>query len=132
VTICKDCKEDKPLSEFFKRTDHNSYRKECKVCYNVRCSSYYSLETRHLKKKKLVEEMGLVCSYCKGLFPVAAYDFHHLDPSTKTRDPSKIIIGGQKGRDKLKEDCILLCANCHRIEHATYKLIPEDWKGTVK
>jgi len=46
------------------------------------------------------------------------FDFHHIDPATK-----QFSIGTnghcRKWEDVLIEieKCIILCANCHRIEH---------------
>lgn len=49
----------------------------------------------------------------------AAFQFHHTDPRKKD-----FIIGNvaNKNWEKIKLElnkCILLCANCHSIEHST-------------
>jgi hypothetical protein len=47
---------------------------------------------------------------------MAVYDFHHI--GKKDDDPSWVIANS--GIDKIAEElskCILLCANCHRMEH---------------
>jgi hypothetical protein len=65
--------------------------------------------------------MGGKCTDCGGVFPLACFDFHHLDPSTKDFDPCR---GLTKSKAKLfaeLEKCVLLCANCHRIRHSTYE-----------
>lgn len=47
-------------------------------------------------------------------------DFHHRDPTDKVRDVSTLF---QKGRTPDVvwaeiQKCDLICANCHRVEHA--------------
>ena len=46
------------------------------------------------------------------------FDFHHLDPSTKLNNVSKLCMDKRKDSIILAEieKCILLCANCHRLE----------------
>ena len=71
------------------------------------------------RKRKLwaIEYLGGKCSSCGETFHPAVYEFHHTDPSTKDRDPSKML---QLSLTRLTEEldkCVLLCANCHRIEH---------------
>lgn len=73
------------------------------------------------KKKKVQEEaieyLGGKCTHCQQSFPSIVYDFHHVNPSEKD-----FILSEHWGdsRDKIWNEldkCILLCANCHRIEH---------------
>lgn len=71
------------------------------------------------RKRKLwaITYLGEKCTKCFGTFHPAVYEFHHIDPSTKDRDPSKML---QLSLEKLKTEldkCKLLCANCHRLEH---------------
>jgi hypothetical protein len=54
---------------------------------------------------------GLVATFANQCI----FDFHHLDPSKKLKKTTSIWTF-----EKLKmesEKCILLCANCHRMEH---------------
>ena len=63
---------------------------------------------------------------------VAAFDFHHVNPSEKERTPSDMLM---LKKDKVfaeLDKCILLCANCHRILHYRQyraKLPPETAEG---
>jgi hypothetical protein len=48
-----------------------------------------------------------------------ALDFHHINREEKTVEVSRVWKTGWKQQEKLKkeiEKCIILCANCHRIE----------------
>ena len=64
----------------------------------------------------------LKCEKCGFDKHPAALDFHHLDPSKKDFKVSKhkITCSEEKKKIILNEisKCIVLCANCHRIEHA--------------
>lgn len=74
-------------------------------------------EDKRKRKDEAIAYLGSVCNHCQGKFHPAIYEFHHLDPSTKDRDPSKML---QLRWERLKEEldkCILLCANCHRLTH---------------
>jgi len=58
----------------------------------------------------------LICGYNKHL---AALQFHHTDPKHKDFG---IADFRNRSFEKLKSEldkCILLCANCHSIEHAS-------------
>ena len=66
-------------------------------------------------KRKMVELKGDCCSKCGNQYPDVVYDFHHLDPSQKDFN-----IGSSRNWPKIEKElakCIMLCANCHRIEH---------------
>jgi hypothetical protein len=74
------------------------------------------------KRKILAVELkGSECIHC-GLKHDgknhAVFDFHHLDPEYKEQNISKMLINkAWKGTLLELEKCVLLCANCHRLEH---------------
>lgn len=80
------------------------------------CKNKYCVDKRRLELKfKAHQYKGGKCEICgfKGL--PASFDFHHIDPKTKSysisNDPHT------RSWDKLKlelDKCQLLCANCHR------------------
>ena len=89
-------------------------------------------ERNNDKKKKLVYErrrrnyrkfleykFTLKCERC-GFDNHVALDFHHIDPALKDRNISSAVLQGWSLKRVMKEidKCIVLCANCHRIEHA--------------
>jgi hypothetical protein len=60
----------------------------------------------------------LQCVDCGQNHP-ATLEFHHLDPSQKEVNISRLIATSSSLR-RLKEEmakCVVLCANCHRIRH---------------
>lgn len=82
-----------------------------------RCSKHFKLARQQTIKDALVDAMGGCCQHCGGIFPSAVFDFHHT--GKKEDNPSKLISNASVDRIAQEiERCILLCANCHRIEHA--------------
>jgi len=75
------------------------------------------------KKLALIEHMGGKCKDCLGTFIPSVYEFHHVDPSIKDAKASKLFAKGLTAPviEELKK-CVMLCANCHRIRHATLEL----------
>jgi len=100
--------------------------RKCKIdgCYKKHygsgfCVNHWKAWNRQSIKKKLIELMGGKCGACNEVFHPASFDFHHTDP--KKKDFSITNAFNNKTFDDIKkeaEKCILLCANCHRIEHA--------------
>jgi hypothetical protein len=83
----------------------------------LRCAKHFKLARQQTIKDALVDAMGGCCQNCGGVFPSAAFDFHHV--GEKEEDPSKLISNNSVERIAQEiERCVLLCANCHRIEHA--------------
>ena len=72
---------------------------------------------RHNFKQLAFEYKGSKCARCNvGDLPLCCYHFHHL--RDKTIEIGHLIR--KLDIDKLKKEldkCILLCANCHAIEH---------------
>lgn len=84
----------------------------------MRCSKHFKLARQRVIKEALVDAMGGCCQKCKGVFDLAAYDFHHVEE--KDNAPSYLI--GNSSVQKIAQElekCVLLCANCHRTEHAS-------------
>lgn len=73
------------------------------------------------RKVKLILRLGSTCRHC-GLgyngSNGAAFELHHIEPSKKL-----FTVGGELGNKpfavlKAEADkCILLCANCHNVNH---------------
>jgi hypothetical protein len=83
-----------------------------------RCHSCNTRIRRYRAKLAAVELGGGKCNRCGWSGDIAAYEFHHSDPSEK-----KFAIGSAANKSwsvikKEVEKCELLCSNCHRIEHS--------------
>ena len=75
-------------------------------------------ERRVKNKLKAIDYLGGKCSHC-GIVSEhrGIYDFHHLDTKEKEADPGSLMHYSWARIQKELDKCILLCANCHRIEH---------------
>lgn len=75
-------------------------------------------ERRLNNKLKAIEYLGGKCNHC-GIVSEhrGIYDFHHIDKTEKEADPGSLMHYSWKRIQKELDKCILLCANCHRIEH---------------
>jgi hypothetical protein len=143
---CKKCGRVLGLSEFYKITTTGQIMTDCKRCHNLNCiarraenpekySAYHREWKRsHLERsRELNREAGQRfngsvkawmwqlkqsqgCVVC-GFNHPAALQFHHTD--VKQYEISKMVREGYS-MDKIQkeiENCILLCANCHALEH---------------
>jgi hypothetical protein len=83
----------------------------------MRCARHFKMARQQTIKDALIDAMGGSCQRCNGVFPSAAFDFHHV--GDKDNNPSALISNASVERIAAEiERCVLLCANCHRIEHA--------------
>lgn len=83
-----------------------------------KCASAAVTKRRKAIKQKAVEYKGGSCAHCANSYPVAVFEFHHTDPTEK----DFAISGGGMCRSweaiqAELDKCIMLYANCHRIEH---------------
>jgi hypothetical protein len=88
------------------------------------CASHYRRARAATIKDALISCFGGHCARCTQPFPRAAFDFHHAD-ADKDAHPSGLIASASLN-DIAEEvaKCVLLCANCHRIEHADDEVLP--------
>jgi hypothetical protein len=80
------------------------------------CSNHYKQYRFLLIKEILIDHLGGKCNHCEKIYPYAVFDFHHL--GNKEEGISYLISNA--GIEQIVNEvskCILLCANCHRIEH---------------
>jgi hypothetical protein len=102
---CLTCGEDNP--KFF----WGRQKTRCKTCQSI-----VNEQTRLQRRKIAIESRGGKCERCGYDKYIGALEFHHRDPSQK--DPNALKNRGLKALLKEIEKCDLLCANCHREEHA--------------
>lgn len=69
------------------------------------------------KQKWKAFKATLSCLECEVYHP-AILDFHHIDPEMKNDSVHK-LVQAKSYRKALEEveQCIVLCANCHRVYH---------------
>jgi len=114
---CIDCTKDLPIEDFYDSKGHEHNKMVyCKTCFNKRCTDRWTS-----LKIKAIHYKGGSCSKCSLALEdshYAVFDFHHLDPSTKEFAWTKLRLRPWSVITKELDKCILLCANCHRLEHA--------------
>jgi transposase len=92
----------------------------CIVCRKERVS-----EWRRRVKRRLVDETGGACLICGYDRCVAALEFHHLDPATKSFALSRegVTRAFAEARAEARK-CVLLCSNCHAEVESGMTQIP--------
>ena len=88
------------------------------VSRKSKCYTCISRIRRYRHKQKAVEMLGGKCARCGWHGDIAAYEFHHPegDKTFGVGVKSNSSFSAVLVAEILK--CELLCANCHRIEHA--------------
>lgn len=115
---CPGCKIEIKTSNFYTRRKKNNSSTYC-----IECTNKKTIERLRILKSKMVEYKGGSCSRCGYNKYQGALEFHHLDPSQKDFNPSKLKKNKFDDKIKLELDkCILVCANCHREIHYENKL----------
>ena len=85
----------------------------------ARCGSCNTKIRRYRAKAAAIKCLGGKCQHCGWKGDQAAFQFHHLIPQEKD-----FIIGNvaNKKWEFIKQElekCILLCSNCHAVEHSS-------------
>lgn len=87
----------------------------CVKCQDVNTRNAVS---RYQKAKtKAVILFGGRCARCRLRFPDCVFDFHHEDPGAKESAIVSLLAGSWERCLKELKKCVMLCANCHRIQH---------------
>lgn len=139
---CNTCKQTKELTEFHRHATATDGRvSRCKVCSKEANKNWFSKAGKSSLTKRRERIRGMIelstslkqqtgCVVC-GENEDVCLDWHHIDPSTKTRNISSIIenLNNQPMMlDEIKK-CVCLCSNCHKKVHA--KLITHSPSGQV-
>ena len=104
--LCEDCGEADP-NNFYPRQ-----KQKCKKCHNQRTAN----DCKN-KRIKAIELLGGCCQHCGYDKCSSALEFHHIDPTTKDVNFGNMRRWSFSKIKKELDNCILLCANCHREEH---------------
>ncbi|CAM0013234.1 HNH endonuclease [Vibrio phage D239] len=116
---CRGCGNDYPLTkEFFYS---NGFTPNGTQKWKPTCKPCEAKERKDLIMSYVLEVFPkLECERCGYDKCFAALDFHHVDPSKKEYQVGQFFRSRRSKSVVIKElkKCILLCANCHREEHA--------------
>ncbi len=107
MKFCKYCKTEQPEENFG-------------IAASVGSRTYRRQKQRRQEQYAWLADYKktLFCQRC-GFSDYRALDFHHPDPGEKDRAVADLASRGA-AIAKIKKEidkCIVLCANCHRIEH---------------
>ena len=100
----------------------------CANCHRARHSltrtdsGHPVVRSRQNTKRRALAALGGTCRGCGRSDPVAAVEFHHLDPRDKEFAIS--TDGAPRSWPRIEAElakCVLLCANCHREVHASLR-----------
>jgi 5-methylcytosine-specific restriction endonuclease McrA len=86
----------------------------------TKCRTCVSRTRRYEFKKKAVEHLGGKCTRCGYSSHLAALEFHHIADDKDFTIGKRLNSSWEKIVKEL-DKCILLCSNCHRIEHSKYE-----------
>lgn len=103
---CKCGENDK--SKFYGKK-----KERCSACHNADV-----IKRARDNKIYVTDKLGGKCSACGYDKCIQALEVHHLDPATKDVNFRHIRSWSKKKIDREIENCVLLCANCHREHHA--------------
>jgi hypothetical protein len=113
IKRCPRCNNTKNLSEFYQRRGKVGGSVYCKPCSNLE-----RLERIRAFKEKCVDYKGGECERCGYNTCIYALEFHHLVPSQKDFQISRVASASFTNRVKKELDkCQLVCSNCHSEIH---------------
>lgn len=88
-----------------------------------KCSDRQRRKSKEMQSWWRTFRQSLKCSRCSESRS-ECLDFHHINPVEKVKTISAMALSGHYSIDKIIKEmgkCIVLCANCHRVEHANGK-----------
>lgn len=116
--VCTRCGKELPVEMFFPR-ESRSQRSWCRKCFAI------DTQLRQIRnKKRAVEYKGGRCAHC-GIDVLVVLEFHHPGNDKEMTWTKLKGLSWNKQKKEL-DKCILLCCNCHKIEHATFYREHED------
>ena len=112
VENCIDCDVKLPP-----KGKTRKYGRRCHECY---VQNHY--KKRVDLKTRAVEYKGNKCADCGQTYHQCQYDFHHLNEDRNNNKDKTIghMTHACKPWDKIQQEldqCVMLCANCHRLRH---------------
>ena len=135
MKTCSICKQELALELFGKnKATKDGLNYSCKQCARKRSRENHLKRSQDPEKHKKHNErikrraqarkayivhrvFGGHCYDCGEAYPDCVFDFHH-EGDEKTHNPSQLIGRNQmEAAFKELENCVMLCANCHRMRH---------------
>lgn len=114
MRTCPRCKTSKELYEFYNRRN-----KEGNSVYCKKCTTNQTIERQRALKERAVIYKGGKCQQCGYNKCNSALEFHHVNPSEKDFQISKLKLTSWCLKIERELDkCTLLCSNCHKEEHS--------------
>lgn len=127
ISRCAICLQVKDVGEFTVLKNGKPYS-YCKKCVSEKSKEHYQknkekicedVAARKKSHKDSVDayKMQIGCMHCGYAVHPSALEFHHTDDNKE----GNVATMYSHSREKLfaeVEKCQVLCANCHRIEHA--------------
>lgn len=107
----------KALDWYYNNKEHAALKAKNWRLNNLEYIKTKQREDKRKRKEQAIDYLGGCCFKCKQQFHPAVYEFHHLDPASKDRDPSKMLSLKWATIQAELDKCVLLCANCHRLKH---------------
>lgn len=118
---CPRCEQTHHIDQFYRRRDGKNYNTYCKAC----TAELVTMRQQSLKRLAVAYKGGC-CELCGYDRYIGSLEFHHTDPDAKEFDLGYFrSTDFEKARPEL-DKCRLLCANCHREEHARLRGLL-DW-----
>jgi len=119
MKLCLTCNTVKRLKDFHvKQSAKDGVQTTCKECLH---------DTYTIRARELFEYKGGRCAHCnlRDLDRLEIYDYHHINPSTKLKNVTGMMLYLPEKLYAEADKCILLCANCHRSEHERMRKEPK-------
>lgn len=119
MRMCKPCGKCKvvfPLTnKFFPPNKKVQYHHYCRNCLSTIQSGRFIR-----RKMSLCNWLGSKCCVCGFDECIEALDFHHVDPTAKSKFLTIGSLWNHSWNIILEEvaKCVILCSNCHRKYHA--------------
>lgn len=127
---CFTCGTTKPLSEFFRQNregrpqTHAHWCKGCQKAYyqQPKWKAFFIKRQREMRNAKrdamMARKVAEGCADCGENHP-ACLEYHHIDPTQKVTEISKLIASNasMKRIETEAAKCEVLCSNCHRKRH---------------
>jgi hypothetical protein len=136
--ICKDCGQEKPITEYSTKYIRNGVRYpniRCRPCVNILQNKFYAKNDsyrsknqerirnrRKIFKSHVVELHGNKCIICGYSKYHGGLHFHHKDPAQKNFGLATRRYSSLKKYKEEAEKCILVCGNCHAEIHSHDKM----------